>query len=73
MLDRPGVVAEITGAVSRANCNIEGIDIDHETEDSAVLILVLTDEGDIAALATDLQSRGYEPRVTPLADVEEDA
>jgi len=72
MLDRPGVVAEITGAASRAGCNIEGIDIDHETEDSAVLVLVLTDEGDIQSLAADLTTRGYEPRVTPLADVEED-
>ena len=72
MLDRPGVVAEITGAASRAGCNIEGIDIDHETEDSAVLVLVLTDEGDVAALAAELTARGYEPRVTPLADVEEE-
>ena len=55
MLDRPGVVAEITGAVSRAGCNIEGIDIDHETEDSAVLVLVLTDEGDQPALVADLR------------------
>ena len=73
MLDRPGVVAEITSAVSRAGCNIEGIDIDHETEDSAVLVLVLTDEGDQAALVSDLASRGYEPRVTPLAETGESA
>jgi prephenate dehydrogenase len=71
MLDRPGVVAEITGAVSRAGCNIEGIDIDHETEDSAVLVLVLTDEGDADALVNDLIGRGYEPRATPLAETEE--
>ena len=71
MLDRPGVVAEITSAVSRAGCNIEGIDIDHETEDSAVLVLVLTDEGDISALVADLVARGYEPRTQPLANVEE--
>ncbi len=68
MLDRPGVVAEITGAVSRAGCNIEGIDIDHETEDTAVLVLVLTDEGDQRGLVADLEERGYEPRVTPLAE-----
>lgn len=73
MLDRPGVVAEITGAVSRAGGNIEGIDIDHQSEDSAVLILVLTDEGDLVALASDLAGRGYEPRLTPLADTKEDA
>jgi prephenate dehydrogenase len=67
MVDRPGVVAEVTGAVSRAQCNIEGIDIDHETEDRALLVLVLTDEGDFAGLAADLEERGYEPRFEPLA------
>jgi len=73
MLDRPGVVAEITGAVSRAGGNIEGIDIDHQSEDSAVLVLVLTDEGDFSALTEDLVVRGYEPRITPLADAGESA
>ncbi len=68
MLDRPGVVAEITSAVSRAGCNIEGIDIDHETEDTAILVLVLTDEGDRGALIGDLTARGYDPRVTPLGE-----
>ena len=71
MLDRPGVVAEITGAVSRAGGNIEGIDIDHQSEDSAVLVLVLTDEGDFSALTDDLVVRGYDPRMTPLAETGE--
>jgi len=60
MLDRPGVVAEITGAVSAAGCNIEGIDIDHETEDSALLVLVLTNDGNIARLERELVDLGYE-------------
>jgi prephenate dehydrogenase len=68
MLDRTGVVAEITGAVSGAGCNIEGIDIDHQSEDTAVLVLVLTDEGDFDALVTDLLGRGYDPRLKPLED-----
>lgn len=72
MGDSPGVVAEITGAVSRAGCNIEGIDIDHETEDRALLVLVLTDEGDLTRLADDLDALGYEPRFTPLAQAEEE-
>lgn len=71
MLDRSGVVAEITGAVSRAGGNIEGIDIDHQSEDTAVLVLVLTDEGDFGALLGDLTERGYEPRMTPLAEAGE--
>jgi len=68
MLDRTGVVAEITGAVSRAGCNIEGIDIDHQSESAAVLVLVLTDEGDFAALVSDLSERGYEPELSPLEE-----
>ena len=71
MLDRTGVVAEITGAVSRAGCNIEGIDIDHQSESSAVLVLVLTDEGDFDALVSDLTNRGYEPELRPLAETRE--
>ena len=68
MLDRPGQVAEITAAATRAGCNIEGIDIDHQSEDTAVLVLVLTDEGDFSALMADLQGRGYDPRLRPLED-----
>jgi len=69
MLDRPGQVAEITAAATRAGCNIEGIDIDHQSEDTAVLVLVLTDEGDFEALVADLVGRGYDPRLKPLEDV----
>ncbi|HSK47065.1 MAG TPA: prephenate dehydrogenase/arogenate dehydrogenase family protein, partial [Coriobacteriia bacterium] len=72
MMDRPGVVAEVTAAVSSAGCNIEGIDIDHETEDRALLVLVLTDEGDFSALAEDLADRGFEPRFEPLAEAAEE-
>jgi prephenate dehydrogenase len=68
MLDRPGQVAEITAAATRAGCNIEAIDIDHQSEDSAVLVLVLTDEGDFEALVSDLVGRGYDPRLTPLEE-----
>ena len=73
MLDRTGVVAEITGAVSRAGCNIEGIDIDHQSESAAVLVLVLTDEGDFAALVSDLSERGYEPELSPLEEKGEES
>jgi prephenate dehydrogenase len=66
MLDRPGVVAEITGAASALGCNIEGIDIDHVSEDTAVLVLVLTDEGDVDGLVRELAELGYEPRLETL-------
>ncbi len=72
MPDRPGMVAEVTGAVSRAGCNIEGIEIDHETESRALLVMVLTDEGDIDALREDLLDRGYEPRFEALAEADDE-
>jgi len=66
VVDRPGMVADVTTAVSRAGCNIEALSIDHTSEDTAMLRLVLTDEGDIAALLGDLESRGYEASAQPL-------
>lgn len=64
--DRPGVVGAVTTAASRAGCNIEDIEIDHQSEDSAVLRLVLTDEGDLDGLVADLSTRGFTPTVRPL-------
>lgn len=66
VIDRPGVISEVTTAVGRTGCNIEAIEIDHQSEDTAVLVLVLTDEGDVDRLIDDLADRGYEPRLRPL-------
>lgn len=60
--DRPGVVAEITGAAGRTGCNIQAIDIDHQTEDRAILQLILTDEGDLEAFERTLAEAGFTPR-----------
>lgn len=68
--DRPGVVGIVTTAVSRAGCNIEDIEIDHRSEDTALLRLVLTDEGDTDGLVTDLRSSGFEPVLRPLDEQE---
>lgn len=66
VLDRPGVVAEVTTAASKAGCNIEAIEIDHVSEASAHLIIVMTDEGDVERFLTDLRSAGYAPQARPL-------
>lgn len=66
MIDRPGIVAEVTSSVGRAGCNIEAIEIDHQSESSAVLVLVLTDEGDHPQLVRDLEKRGFEPSLRSL-------
>lgn len=66
VLDRPGVVAEVTTAASRAGCNIEAIEIDHVSESSAHLVIVMTDEGDIERFVGDLRAVGYAPQARPL-------
>lgn len=68
--DQPGVVGIVTTAVSRAGCNIEDIEIDHQSEDRAVLRLVLTDEGDAEVLLADLTARGFAPLLRALEDEE---
>ncbi len=68
VVDRPGMVSSVTQAAARAGCNIEDIEIDHTSEDSAVLRLVLTDEGDVASLVADLGRQGFEPDLRPLED-----
>jgi prephenate dehydrogenase len=67
MTDKPGAVSAITQAAARAGCNIEDIGIDHVTEDTAVLHLLLTDEGDVEALVADLSANGFDVTVEPLA------
>ncbi len=67
MTDRPGAISAITQAAARAGCNVEDIGIDHVTEDTAVLHLLLTDEGDADALVAALTADGFEPVLEPLA------
>lgn len=64
--DRPGAVSAVAQAAARARCNIEDIGIDHTSEDTAVLRLVLSDEGDFAALVAALSADGFEPTLRPL-------
>lgn len=59
MVNRTGVVAEVTTIASSVGCNIQSIDIDHVSEGNAVLSLILTDEGDIGQLSYKLVSAGY--------------
>ncbi|MDI6900496.1 MAG: prephenate dehydrogenase/arogenate dehydrogenase family protein [Anaerosomatales bacterium] len=66
MRDEPGVISTITTAVGRHGCNIEDIEIDHQSEDAAVLRLVLTDEGDIGGLMAELAEAGFAPQLKPL-------
>lgn len=70
MSDRKGVVAEVTTIASSAGCNIQSIEIDHITEDRAVLSLVLTDEGDVGKLSAQLIGSGFSVSFNPLSPKE---
>lgn len=70
MQDRKGVVAEVTTIASQVGCNIQSIEIDHITEDTAVLSLVLTDEGDIGQLSAQLINAGFSVSFSPLSPKE---
>ncbi len=70
MENRNGVVAEVTTIASKVGCNIQSIEIDHVTEDSAVLSLILTDEGDVGQLSLELINAGFSVSFNPLAPKE---
>ncbi len=60
MTDRAGIIAEVTGMAGHAGCNIQSIDIDHINESTAVLELILTDEGDMGKLSGQLIAAGFD-------------
>ena len=66
MLNKQGAIAEITTLASARGCNIQSIEIDHLTAHTAVLSLVLTDEGDMEAFADELRDSGYSVSIGPL-------
>lgn len=70
MVNRTGVVAEVTTIASSVGCNIQSIEIDHLSEGNAVLSLVLTDEGDIGQLSYQLVTAGYTVSFSPLSPKE---
>lgn len=66
MINRTGVIAEVTTIASSVGCNIQSIDIDHLSEGNAVLSLMLTDEGDIGQLSFLLIDAGYTVSFRPI-------
>jgi prephenate dehydrogenase len=66
MANRSGVIAEVTGFAGKAGCNIQSIDIDHINEATAILELLLTDEGDIGKFMNMLIDGGFDVSFRPL-------
>ena len=68
MTDHPGIIAEVTGMAGHAACNIQSIEIDHINEDTAVLELILTDEGDMGRFGGELITKGYDFSIRSLEE-----
>ena len=66
MANRAGVIAEVTGMAGKVGCNIQSINIDHINEASAILELILTDEGDIGRFSSLLINGGFDVSFRPL-------
>ncbi|GHT78284.1 prephenate dehydrogenase [Actinomycetota bacterium] len=67
MANHAGAIAQITGIAGKLGCNIQSISIDHINEETAILELILTDEGDIGRLSGELLMVGFDVSVRPLA------
>ncbi|MCL2757298.1 MAG: prephenate dehydrogenase/arogenate dehydrogenase family protein [Coriobacteriia bacterium] len=66
MANHSGVIAQVTGMAGKAGCNIQSIFIDHINEATAILELILTDEGDIGRFSSSLIKGGYDVSFRPL-------
>jgi len=70
MANRSGVIAEVTGMAGKVGCNIQSIDIDHINEETAILEIILTDEGDIGRFSALLLDGGFDVSFRPLTPQE---
>ncbi|MGI6217524.1 MAG: prephenate dehydrogenase/arogenate dehydrogenase family protein [Coriobacteriales bacterium] len=66
MENRPGTIATVTAIAGRFGCNIQSIGIDHITDETAILDLTLTDEGDISSMMSELAEEGFDVPSGPL-------
>lgn len=70
MTDHPGIIAQVTGLAAQAGCNVQSIEIDHINEDTAVLELILTDEGDMGRFGGELINKDFDFSFRSLAEGE---
>jgi prephenate dehydrogenase len=66
MANHSGVIAQVTGFAGKAGCNIQSISIDHINEATAILELILTDEGDMGRFMNMLIDGGFDVSLRPL-------
>jgi prephenate dehydrogenase len=66
MANHSGVIARVTGFAGKAGCNIQSIAIDHINEATAILELILTDEGDMGGFMNMLIDGSFDVSFRPL-------
>jgi prephenate dehydrogenase len=66
MANHSGVIAQVTGFAGKAGCNIQSIAIDHINEATAILELILTDEGDMGGFKNMLIDGSFAGSFRPL-------
>lgn len=66
MANHSGVIAQVTSFAAKAACNIQSINIDHINEATAILELILTDEGDKGRFMNMLIEGGFDVSLKPL-------
>lgn len=70
MLDRPGVISEVTMTIGASGVNIEDIEIAHETATTAVLRLVVEAAPNLDSALESLRAKGYAAQAVALSDTE---
>ncbi|MHB0977207.1 MAG: prephenate dehydrogenase/arogenate dehydrogenase family protein [Candidatus Aquicultorales bacterium] len=70
VIDRPGIISDVTLTVGRAGVNIEGIEILHATESSGTLLLTVAGEEAAEKAAVFLRESGYDVDVRGLGSRE---
>ena len=66
VLDRPGVVAEVTTLLGELGVNIADLEIAHSVEGQRGVLVVVVEEDDAAPAVKALVDRGYRPSSRPL-------
>ena len=67
VLDRPGVVAEVTTLAGELSVNIEDLEIAHSSEGDRGVLVLLVDARVSELLRQALVGRGFRPSAHPLA------
>jgi prephenate dehydrogenase len=67
VLDRPGVLAEVTTVLGERNVNIYDLEIAHSTEGPRGVLVLAVDASDAGVATEALAVRGYHPTVRSLA------